>query len=48
MKAVIIAGGFGTRIHPLMVNLPKSMIADCLRDTLRDKVAGGLTEMAHG
>ncbi len=43
-----MAGGFGTRIHHLTVNPPKSMIAGCLRDTCRDKVAGGLTEMAHG
>lgn len=26
MKAVIMAGGFGTRIHPLTINLPKPMI----------------------
>jgi len=26
VKAVIMAGGFGTRIHPLTINLPKPMI----------------------
>lgn len=26
MKAVIMAGGFGTRIHPLTINIPKPMI----------------------
>ncbi len=26
MKAVLMAGGFGTRIHPLTINLPKPMI----------------------
>ena len=26
MKAVIMAGGFGTRIHPLTIDLPKPMI----------------------
>ncbi|AJF07400.1 mannose-1-phosphate guanyltransferase [Geoalkalibacter subterraneus] len=26
MKAVIMAGGFGTRIHPLTINMPKPMI----------------------
>jgi len=26
LKAVIMAGGFGTRIHPLTINLPKPMI----------------------
>lgn len=26
MKAVIMAGGFGTRIHPLTINLPKPML----------------------
>ena len=26
MKAVIMAGGFGTRIHPLTISLPKPMI----------------------
>jgi mannose-1-phosphate guanylyltransferase/phosphomannomutase len=26
MKAVIMAGGFGTRIQPLTINLPKPMI----------------------
>ncbi len=26
MKAVIMAGGFGTRLHPLTINLPKPMV----------------------
>ena len=26
MKAVIMAGGFGTRIHPLTISMPKPMI----------------------
>ncbi len=26
MKAVIMAGGFGTRLHPLSINLPKPMV----------------------
>ena len=26
MKAVLMAGGFGTRIQPLTINLPKPMI----------------------
>jgi len=26
MKAVIMAGGFGTRIHPLTINMPKPML----------------------
>ncbi|MCF6179211.1 MAG: NTP transferase domain-containing protein, partial [Geopsychrobacter sp.] len=26
MKAVIMAGGFGTRLHPLTINQPKPMV----------------------
>ncbi len=26
MKAVIMAGGFGTRLHPLTINMPKPMV----------------------
>jgi hypothetical protein len=48
VTAAIMAGGFGTRIHHLTGNPPKSMIAGGLRATRREKVAGGLTEMAHG
>lgn len=31
MKAVIMAGGFGTRLHPLSINLPKPMVPLCNR-----------------
>ncbi len=31
MKAVIMAGGFGTRLHPLSVNVPKPMVPLCNR-----------------
>ncbi len=31
MKAVIMAGGFGTRLHPLSVNMPKPMVPLCNR-----------------
>ncbi|MCK4622786.1 MAG: mannose-1-phosphate guanyltransferase [Desulfuromonadales bacterium] len=29
MKAVIMAGGFGTRLHPLSINTPKPMVPLC-------------------
>lgn len=31
MKAVIMAGGFGTRLHPLSINMPKPMVPLCNR-----------------
>ena len=31
MKAVIMAGGFGTRMRPLTINLPKPMVPMCNR-----------------
>lgn len=31
MKAVIMAGGFGTRLHPLSINIPKPMVPLCNR-----------------
>ncbi len=31
MKAVIMAGGFGTRLHPLSINVPKPMVSLCNR-----------------
>ncbi len=31
MKAVIMAGGFGTRLHPLSIKLPKPMVPLCNR-----------------
>lgn len=31
MKAVIMAGGFGTRLHPISINMPKPMVPLCNR-----------------
>ena len=29
MKAIIMAGGFGTRLRPLTINIPKPMVSIC-------------------
>ncbi|MDH3998160.1 MAG: sugar phosphate nucleotidyltransferase, partial [Desulfuromonadales bacterium] len=49
MKAVIMAGGFGTRIHPLTINMPKPMIPLINRPIMEHIVAllkkHGITEL---
>jgi len=49
MKAVIMAGGFGTRIQPLTINLPKPMIPLANRPIMRHIIGllkkHGITEL---
>ena len=50
MKAVVLAGGRGSRLRPLTDKLPKPMVELCgmpvMEYTVRNLVRGGITDIA--